>query len=91
MRYLNRVENDEPFAYARSRRDFFLVSDDTLWAHESHKWLLSAASSDRIVHRIGNLFYDVESGVPLYYESSEPPAPGTAGDVGNETAHRTGH
>jgi hypothetical protein len=74
MRYLYRVDDDQPFAYAHTRRDFFLVSDDSLWAHESHQWLLSAVSGASLVHRIGNVYYDVDSALPLYYESSEPPA-----------------
>jgi hypothetical protein len=77
MRYLYRVEDDEAFAYERSRRDFYLVSDDTLWAHESHVWLLSAASSASLARRIGTTYYDAVSGAPLYYERDElgpPPA-----------------
>jgi hypothetical protein len=87
MRYLYRVDDDQPFAYARTRRDFFLVSDDTLWAHESHHWLLSAASSASLVHRIGNVYYDVDTSTPLYYETSEPPVPTEDGvSVSGESA-----
>jgi hypothetical protein len=72
VRHLYRVEDDEPLAYERNRRDFHLVSDDTLWAHESHAWLLSAASSAILAHRIGNTYYDTVSGVALYYERDDP-------------------
>jgi len=75
VRYLYRVEDDEAFAYERSRRNFHLVSDDTLWAHESHLWLLSAASSASLARRIGTKYYDVVSGAPLYYERDEPEPP----------------
>jgi hypothetical protein len=74
VRYLYRVDDDQPFAYAPTRRDFFLVSDNSLWAHESHRWLLSAESSVSLVHRIGNVYHDAESGVPLYYEKPKPSA-----------------
>jgi hypothetical protein len=72
VRYLYQVEDDEAFAYERSRRDFYLVSDDTLWAHESHAWLLAAAPTATIAHRIGRTYYDAVSGEPLYYERDEP-------------------
>jgi hypothetical protein len=74
VRYLYRVADDELFAYAPLRRDFFLVSDDRLWAHESHSWLLSAASSEAFARRIGVTYYDSESGQPLYYEAAAPDA-----------------
>jgi hypothetical protein len=66
VRYLYRVADDQPFAYAPARRDFFLVSDDQLWAHESHAWLLSAATSAALARRIGGTYYDSETGEPLY-------------------------
>jgi hypothetical protein len=74
VRYLYRVADDQPFAYAPARRDFFLVSDDQLWAHESHAWLLSAATSAAFARRIGGTYYDSETGEPLYYEAGEPTA-----------------
>ncbi len=73
MRYLYGVDDHQLFAYATGRRDFHLASDKSLWAHESHNWLLSAESSARLLHRIGSVYYDVESSLPRYYESSEPP------------------
>ena len=72
MRYLYRVADDQPFAYAPTRRDFFLVIDDQLWAHESHSWLLSAASSAAFARRIASTYYDSETGEPLYYEAGPP-------------------
>jgi hypothetical protein len=74
VRYLHRVDDDEPFAYARNRRDFFLVSDDSLWVHESHHWLLAAESGATVAHRIGSTYYDSENGLPLYYEKTAPDA-----------------
>lgn len=75
MRYLYRIEDDAAFAYERNRRDFYLVSDDTLWAHESHAWLLSAESSETLARRIGHTYYDAVSGVACYYERDEPGTP----------------
>ena len=72
MRYLYRVDDGAPFAYERSRRNFCLVSDGTLWAHESHRWLLSATTSVALVHRIGAKYYDPETGVAVYVEGAEP-------------------
>ena len=87
MRYLYRVADDQPFAYAPARRDFFLVSDDQLWAHESHSWLLSATSSVAFARRIAGTYYDSETGEPLYYEAGEPVAP-MNGTVPSVTEHR---
>jgi hypothetical protein len=78
MRYLYRVGEDRPFAYAPTRRDFFLVSDDRLWAHESHAWLLSATSSAAFARRIGGIYYDTETGEPSYYEAAGPEPAGPA-------------
>jgi hypothetical protein len=75
VRQLYRVDDDQPWAYAQQRRDFHLVRDDSLWAHESHHLLLSAASGVPLVRRVGNVYYDVETGLALYYEASEPRGP----------------
>ena len=48
MRYLCRVDDRSLHAYASTRRDFHLASDDTLWAHESHGWLLAAIVRDAL-------------------------------------------
>ena len=87
MRYLYRVADDQPFAYAPTRRDFFLVSDDRLWAHESHAWLLSAASSAAFARRIADTYYDSETGEPLYYEAA-PPETGANDGAVSATPHR---
>ena len=75
VRYLYRVDDDAAFAYERTRRDFYLVSDDTLWAHESHAWLLSAASSVSLARRIGTTYYDAVTGEARYYIRDEPDVP----------------
>jgi anti-anti-sigma factor len=66
MRYLFRADEDEPFAYAPGRRDFYLVSDDSLWAHESHDWLLAAGSGAVIAHRTNDSYFGVDDGERLY-------------------------
>jgi hypothetical protein len=78
VRYLYRVHDGAPFAYERSRRNFCLVSDGTLWAHESHGLLLSATTSVALLHRIGAKYYDPETGVALYVEGAEPGSAGLA-------------
>ena len=50
MRYLYTADGDELFAYAPGRRDFFRAGDDALWAHESHGWLIAAASGEPLAH-----------------------------------------
>ena len=66
MRYLYRAESEEPVAYAPGRRDFFRVSDDSLWAHESHAWLVAAKSGELLAHRTGDTYYGVIDGECLY-------------------------
>ncbi|MDZ4828050.1 MAG: hypothetical protein SGJ13_16540 [Actinomycetota bacterium] len=74
MRYLCRVSDREVHAYANNRRDFFLKADDTLWAHESHSWLLSSPSGAKLAHRIGATYYDAETNAPLFFETAELPS-----------------
>ena len=71
-RVLCRVEDGSPFAYARGD-EFIRSRDHALWAHFSNGWLLSARSGDRLAFQRGSLFYDAETGAPVYYET-----PGTA-------------
>jgi hypothetical protein len=71
VRYLCRIGDRKVHAYARTRRDFLLASDDSLWAHESHSWLLAASTGSQIARRVGTTYYDAESGEPLYFETSE--------------------
>ena len=74
MRYLVDVHTDEVVAYAPNRRDFYRASDDMLWAHESHSWLVDATSGSSLAHRTGNVYFDAITGSPLYYETWELPA-----------------
>ena len=69
LRYLTRVGEHEPFAYASNRRDFHVLSDHTIWAHESHDWLLAARSGAALAHRTGDCYYDVDTGEPLFTQS----------------------
>jgi hypothetical protein len=71
MRYLYTADGDELFAYAPGRRDFFRASDDTLWAHESHDWLVAAASGEALAHRTGDVYYGAANGERLYREAME--------------------
>jgi hypothetical protein len=65
MRYLYTAD-DQLFAYAPGRRDFFLSGDDHLWAHESHGWLIAAKSGEALAHRTGDVYYGAVDGKPLY-------------------------
>ncbi len=71
MRYLYTADEDELYAYAPGRRDFFLASDDTLWAHESHEWLVAAATGELLAHRTGDVYYGAANGERLYREAPE--------------------
>jgi hypothetical protein len=79
MRHLYTADGDELFAYAPGRRDFFRASDDSLWAHESHDWLIAAASGELLAHRTGDVYYGVVHGERLYRvardELSQTPKP----------------
>ena len=67
-RVLRRVNIDEVFAYAIGATDFYRAIDDELWAHDTNGLLVSARSGTPLAHRDGHLYYDPETGVPLYYE-----------------------
>ena len=73
MRYLYKADDDEVFAYAPGRRDFFRAGDDNLWAHESHDWLIAAKSGETLAHRTGDTYYAVD-GQRLYRVTSDVPA-----------------
>jgi hypothetical protein len=75
MRYLLTADDGEPFAYAPGRRDFFRASDDVLWAHESHDWLIEAGTGKLLAHRTGDTYYGVERGERLYRAVAEYTAP----------------
>jgi hypothetical protein len=66
MRYLYTADGDEVVAYAPGRRDFFRASDDRLWAHESHDWLVAAESGELLAHRTGDVYYGPLQGERLY-------------------------
>jgi len=67
-RRLCRFAVDEAFAYVVHGHDFYRASDDVLWAHEREGVLLSARTGMPFARRDGNVFFDVESNAPLYYE-----------------------
>ena len=72
MRYLYTADDDnELFAYAPGRRDFFRAGDDRLWAHESHGWLIAAESGETLAHRTGDVYYGAVDGKALYRLSAE--------------------
>jgi len=75
-RYLHRVDGSA-FAYARHGHDYVRATDHILWAHESEGLLLSARSGTPFARRVGDMFYDVDTNEPLYYEHehSHTPAP----------------
>jgi hypothetical protein len=72
MRYLYTASGDQLMAYAPGRRDFFRSSDDALWAHESHDWLIAAESGEVLAHRIGDVYYGVVDCERLYRVTAEP-------------------
>jgi ABC-type transporter Mla MlaB component len=65
-RYLYRAGESVPFAYASSRHDYSLVSDGTLWAHDSHDWLLAAATGAVLAHRTRGSYFSPGSGDCIY-------------------------
>ena len=67
-RRLRRIEDDEVFAYAMRGHDFYRATDHLLWAHESDGVLFSARSGTAFARRVGEVFYAIESDIPLYYE-----------------------
>ena len=73
MRYLY-TPDDQLFAYAPGRRDFFKAGDDRLWAHESHDWLVAAESGETLAHRTGDVYYGAVDGERLYRVATEPDA-----------------
>ena len=72
MRYLYTTEDDQLFAYAPGRRDFFRAGDDRLWAHESHGWLVAAESGETLAHRTGDVYYGAIHGERLYRVTADP-------------------
>jgi hypothetical protein len=72
MRYLYTMADDQLFAHAPGRRDFFKEGDDRVWAHESHGWLIAAQSGETLAHRTGDVYYGAVDGERLYRVSTEP-------------------
>jgi hypothetical protein len=72
MRYLYTTADDQLFAHAPGRRDFFKEGDDRVWAHESHGWLIAAQSGETLAHRTGDVYYGAVDGERLYRVSAEP-------------------
>jgi hypothetical protein len=70
MRYLYTAD-DTLFAYAPGRRDFFRISDDGLFAHDSHGWLIAAESGETLAHLTGDVYYGAVDGERLYRLSAE--------------------
>jgi hypothetical protein len=67
QRWLFRADGSA-FAYARGH-DFIRVRDHLPWAHLSNEWLLSARSGTPLAYRVGNVFFDVATNTPIYYQS----------------------
>jgi len=67
-RCLCHVADHALFAYAMTDHDFYRAADHQLWAHESDDLLLSARFGTPLARRSGNVFYDIETNVPLYHE-----------------------
>jgi hypothetical protein len=70
-RVLCGFEDHRPFVYARGD-DYFRFADNTLWAHQVDGELVSVRSGEPLVYQHGNIFYDILTRQPLYYESAKP-------------------
>jgi anti-anti-sigma regulatory factor len=73
-RYLFRIGETTPFAYASSRHDFTRFGEEHVWAHQSHDWLIEAGSGTVLAHRTRTTYFSAETGARLY---SEHPAGAT--------------
>ena len=78
--WLYGCEDRSPFAFARGD-EFIRYADHTRWARLCDDRLLSMRSGACLAYRIGSVFCDAESGVPLYYQPAavallEPPGRG---------------
>jgi len=67
-RRLCRFDDGEPFAYVRHAHDFYRVRDHMLWAQEIDDLLVSSRSGAPLARRQGAVYYDAETGLPLFYE-----------------------
>jgi hypothetical protein len=68
-RCLRQVADGEVFAYATRGSHFFRASDGVSWARQRGDLLVAARSGAPLARRVGQVFYDVQSHLPLYYES----------------------
>jgi|GEM_PF-5445192 len=80
-RRLRRLADDGVFAYATGGHDFYRASDDILWAHESDDLLLSARSGTPFAHRVGTVFFDMQSDLPLFHEQDTGSSPTRSRDM----------
>jgi hypothetical protein len=78
MRYLYGSADDELVAYAPGRRDFYRADNDVLWAHNSHHWLIAAASGTPLAHCTNGVYYSATTGEALYYEGPDRSPAGLA-------------
>jgi len=67
-RYLFRIGETTPFAYASSRHDFTRFGEEHVWAHQSHDWLIEAVSGTVLAHRTRTTYFSAETGASLYSE-----------------------
>jgi hypothetical protein len=67
-RCLCRFEDGEVFAYAARPNEFVRVSDHETWAVEDDDILRSARSNAPLAYRRGKVYFEAESGEPIYYE-----------------------
>ncbi len=89
MRYLYKADDDELFAYAPGRRDFFKAGDDQLWAHESHGWLVAAESGVTLAHRTGDVYYGAVDGERLYRVSADKESDSETDEAGADSSLRS--
>jgi hypothetical protein len=66
-RWLFRPGDDRPFAF-ELRRAYLRCSDRERWAEVVDNQLVSARSGRRLAYRVGHVYYDTETHVPLYVE-----------------------
>jgi hypothetical protein len=68
---LRRIADNEVFAYAAPGNGFVRASDHIMWAYERDLLLWSARSGTPLARRVGDVFYDLDSNLPLYYDESQ--------------------
>jgi hypothetical protein len=74
--WLRRVKGASAFAYAGHDPEGIRASDRAQWAPERHGLLFSARSGMPLARRVDDVFYDLETDTPLYYqEAHQTPDP----------------